>query len=62
MVAGMLGHSSTDIVGTYAKVVDEFRRRAIREMEKLRNNSQLSRQQEDLTIFKNSFPKQRWVN
>lgn len=62
MVAAMLGHSSPSIVSTYAKVVDEFRRRAIREMEKLRKNSQLSRQQEDLTILKNSLPKQRWVN
>jgi integrase len=38
LVAGMLGHSSPSIVSTYAKVVDEFRRDAIRKLETLRTS------------------------
>lgn len=62
VVAGMLGHSSPSIVGTYAKVVDEFRRRAIQGMEKLRSDNQLLRQEEAQTALKHFLPKQRWVN
>ena len=37
LVAGVIGHSSTSIVQTYAKVVDEYRRDAIRKLEAYRN-------------------------
>ena len=35
-VAQMLGHSSTSILNTYAKAVDEYRRDAVRKLEELR--------------------------
>jgi integrase len=34
LVAGVIGHSTTSIVNTYAKVVDEYRRDAIKKLEK----------------------------
>lgn len=40
LVAGVIGHSSTSIVQTYAKVVDEYRRDAIRKLEAYRNEQQ----------------------
>lgn len=62
VVAGMLGHSSPSIVGTYAKLVDEFRQQAIQKLEKLRSEIQRPLEVERRTILK-SFPvKQRWVN
>jgi integrase len=33
LVAGLLGHSSPSIVHTYAKVLDEYRREAIKKLE-----------------------------
>jgi integrase len=36
LVAGVIGHSTTSIVQTYAKVVDEYRRDAIRKLEAFR--------------------------
>ena len=36
VVAQMLGHSSTGIVMTYAKAIDEGRRDAIRKLEEFR--------------------------
>jgi integrase len=38
-VAQMLGHSSTGIVETYAKAIDEFRREAIRKLENYRESA-----------------------
>jgi integrase len=35
-VAQMLGHSSTSILNTYAKTIDEYRRDAVRKLEELR--------------------------
>lgn len=54
-VAGMLGHSSPSIVGTYAKIVDEFRHQAIQKLEKLRN---------DKAVHSREFSRAgiRWVN
>jgi integrase len=37
-VAQMLGHSSTSILSTYAKAVDEYRRDAIRKLENMRTS------------------------
>ena len=36
-IAQMLGHSSPSIVGTYAKATDEYKRDAIRRLERMRN-------------------------
>ena len=41
-VAQMIGHSSTSIVQTYAKAIDEYKRDAIRKLESLRPNAPLS--------------------
>ena len=59
MVAGMLGHSSPSIVGTYAKLVDEFRRQAIEKLENLRS-SRVSKQSGRTKT--NTTMSQRWVN
>jgi integrase len=40
LVAGLLGHSTPSIVHTYAKVLDEYRRDAIRKLEGYRQNHQ----------------------
>jgi integrase len=40
LVAGMLGHSNPSILQTYAKVVDEYRRDAIRKLESYRKTAQ----------------------
>jgi integrase len=40
LVAGVIGHSSTSIVQTYAKVVDEYRRDAITKLEVFRKEQQ----------------------
>jgi len=40
LVAGVIGHSSTSIVQTYAKVVDEYRRDAITKLEAFRKEQQ----------------------
>jgi integrase len=40
LVAGVIGHASTSIVQTHAKVVDEYRRDAIRKLEAYRNEQQ----------------------
>jgi integrase len=40
LVAGVIGHSSTSIVQTYAKVVDEYRRDAIRKLEVYRSEQE----------------------
>ncbi len=36
-IAQMLGHSSASIVGTYAKATDEYKRDAIRKLERMRS-------------------------
>jgi len=36
-VAQMMGHASTSILSTYARAIDEYRRDAIRKLEKLRS-------------------------
>jgi integrase len=41
-VAQMIGHTSTGIVHTYAKAIDEYKRDAIRKLESLRPRSPLS--------------------
>jgi integrase len=41
-VAQLIGHSSTSIVQTYAKAIDEYKRDAIRKLESLRPNPPLS--------------------
>ena len=38
LVAGLLGHSSPSIVHTYAKVLDEYRRDAIKKLEEHRRS------------------------
>jgi integrase len=38
-VAQMLGHSTTSILNTYAKAIDEYRRDAVRKLEALRSSS-----------------------
>jgi len=38
LVAGLLGHSSPSIVHTYAKVLDEYRRDAIKKLEEHRQS------------------------
>jgi integrase len=40
LVAGLLGHSSASIVHTYAKVLDEYRREAIKKLERYRQDHQ----------------------
>ena len=42
LVAQMIGHSSPSIVQTYAKAIDEHKRDAIRKLESLRPEPQLS--------------------
>jgi hypothetical protein len=40
-LAGVIGHSSTGIVQTYAKVVDEYKRDALRKLETYRTEQQV---------------------
>ena len=40
LVAGLLGHSTPSIVHTYAKVLDEYRRDAIKKLEEYRQDHQ----------------------
>jgi len=58
MVAGMLGHSSTSIVGTYAKVVDEFRRQTIKQLESFRTTKTISAEQRG----RDNARTDKWVN
>jgi integrase len=37
-VAQIIGHSGTNILSTYARAIDEFRRDAIHKLENLRSN------------------------
>lgn len=59
LVAGMLGHSSTRIVSTYAKVVDEFRRAAIQKLETLRTSKPSNPQE---ATPQKPAEDHRWVN
>src|SRR5215469_2232716 len=57
LVAGMLGHSSVTILRTYAKVVDEFRRYAIRMLENFRESQLI-----DSPKIATSETQRRWIN
>jgi integrase len=59
-VAGMLGHSSTAIVGTYAKLVDDVRQQVIRKLEDFRDASMVQRPSKMRTP--SSTDKNRWLN
>lgn len=49
-VAQILGHSSTSILSTYAKAVDEYRRDAISKLETLRTSAELNKGQVSAAI------------
>jgi hypothetical protein len=47
----MLGHSSTGIIQTYAKVLDEFRRDAVKKLEEYRQSKVV---EETVAVDKNA--------
>ena len=52
-VAQIIGHSSTSILSTYARAIDEYRRDAIRKLETLRGDH-VSREEQSRKLRKGS--------
>lgn len=62
LVAGMLGHSSPSIVGTYAKVVDESRKKAIQKLNDARASQGHALPEPDQKTLAQYYASQKWIN